>query len=451
MDIPRRVGVAAVKHRTQFSRHSLYAALFLAVFAGAERGSAQADGHQRTFPQSKVVVQEALKEMTPSLSGHLPVLDGFAKTGDAPLDRYQRGYFQATVHISSSGTGGSLVVVRTKITAWHADSVPSRSGYQLLASNGRLEEDLLDQLAERLAKTTSSGASSAPAISTAQPRASETVESIAMPSPNSDKPPSTFSSSITRDLSAEERGSLQSARRKPAEGDSGGVQTEVDALAEILRNQAHPQNLVAVRKPNIPVVATPDLNAKPLFLASLHDEFEMLDFTQDWVHVRISGLSRGWIWRSDLEMPDEFPDNAQPGTAASPWAGRLFHVTREQTGQFPGDWEPLRGKSVEILSVQKTDETKDSGPAAKLEFARFLLDKNYSEIAKQSTSLAGVVLIFDSADGGMIASTLATLKKWKAGALSDVAMWRECFFDPPGTFDFSPARQVGSQTNASGH
>ena len=93
-------------------------------------------------------------------------------------------------------------------------------------------------------------------------------------------------------------------------------------------------------------------------------------------------------------MPDEFTDNAQPGTATSPWAGRLFHVTREQTGQFPGDWEPLRGKSVEILSVQKTDETaKDSGPAAKLEFARFLLDKNYSEIAKQSTSLAGVVLI----------------------------------------------------------
>ena len=41
------------------------------------------------------------------------------------------------------------------------------------------------------------------------------------------------------------------------------------------------------------MVATPSLKAKTLFLASTHDEFEMLDFNADWVHVRISGLSRG--------------------------------------------------------------------------------------------------------------------------------------------------------------
>ena len=43
------------------------------------------------------------------------------------------------------------------------------------------------------------------------------------------------------------------------------------------------------------MVATPSLNAKAQFLASLHDEFELLDFDANWVHVRISGLSRGWI------------------------------------------------------------------------------------------------------------------------------------------------------------
>ena len=51
------------------------------------------------------------------------------------------------------------------------------------------------------------------------------------------------------------------------------------------------------------------LTAKTLFLASARDEFEMLDFNRDWVHVRISGLSRGWIWRNNLEMPDSVPDS----------------------------------------------------------------------------------------------------------------------------------------------
>ena len=69
----------------------------------------------------------------------------------------------------------------------------------------------------------------------------------------------------------------------------------------------------------------------------------------------------------------------------------------------------------------------------KLEFAKSLLDKNYSEIAQKSSNLAGIVLIFDSSDGGMIAVPESTLEKWKAGTLSDAALWHDCFFDPPET------------------
>ena len=416
------------------------------VLVCTQRGAAKADRHQRRFPQSKAVVQETLKEMQASLSGRLPVLDGFATSVHEALDHYQRGYFQTKVNVSSAGTGETLVDVSTTVTAWHANSVPSRAGYQLLLSNGRIEEDLLDQLADRLTKIAITGASDLPATEdTARPREPKIANpKIAAPTTDAAKLRSTFSSSLSLGLSAEERANLQPAEQKPVEGDPGGLQAEVEALSEILRNQAHPRNLVAIRKSGTPVVATPDLNAKPLFVASLHDEFEMLDFTEDWVHVRISGLSRGWIWRNDLEMPDEIPNNPQPGIAISPWAGQSFRVTREETAPFPGDWEPLRDKRVAILSVQKTDEAaQNGGSAAKLEFAKFLLDKNYSDIAKRSPSLAGVVLIFDSADGGMIASTLSTLQKWKAGALSDAALWHECFFDPPETFDFS--RSTGTR------
>ncbi len=77
------------------------------------------------------------------------------------------------------------------------------------------------------------------------------------------------------------------------------------------------------------------------------------------------------------------------------------------------------------------------GPKARLEYTKFLLDKNYKEMAQTASAPAGIVVIFDSADGGMIAATMATLQQWRAGTLSDSALWHKCFFDPPETFDSS--------------
>jgi len=64
-------------------------------------------------------------------------------------------------------------------------------------------------------------------------------------------------------------------------------------------------------------------------------------------------------------------------------------------------------------------------------------------MVQKPQNLAGIVLIFDSADGGMIAVTVATLQQWRTGRLSDSALWRKCFFDPPEIFD--SARPSGSQ------
>jgi hypothetical protein len=94
--------------------------------------------------------------------------------------------------------------------------------------------------------------------------------------------------------------------------------------------------------------------------------------------------------------------------------------------------------------VQKVDEnSKDAGQTARLEYTKFLFEKNYNELAKKTSELAGVVVIFDSADGGMIAATLATLQQWRAGTLTDAAMWHKSFFDPPETFE--PAGSSASQ------
>jgi hypothetical protein len=204
-----------------------------------------------------------------------------------------------------------------------------------------------------------------------------------------------------------------------------------------LKNTSHPRNLVAVKKSGTAIVPTPSLTAKPLFLASMHDEFEMLDFNADWVHVRISGLSRGWVWRNSVEMPEGIPDTAGSAAVAINTSADLFRVVREETAPFPGDWEPLRGKTVKIVSVQKVDEdSKNVGVPERLEFTKYLLQKDYAEIAEKKQELQGIVVIFDSADGGMIAATATALQQWRAGTLTDSALWHKCFFDPPETFDF---------------
>lgn len=401
------------------------------VLLAINNAQAQIDANERTFPQSKTEIEKTLKTMQSSLSGRLPVLEGFADNKH-PLDHYERGYYQASVQVSSAATGGSNVRISVKITAWYSDPVGAHSGYQLLNSNGRLEADLLDQLGEQLA------------IISPESKPEKKVEAVASPvipaPPVNEKATPRVSESSSPDpsspfaqrLATEEHTVPHPSTEAIANKTDTQMQSEIDSLEEILKNQAHPKNLVAVKKSGTPVVGTPSLNAKPLFLASMHDEFEMLDFNQDWVHVRVSGLSRGWIWRNSLEMPEGIPDTAASSGPSPSRSADLFHVTREESGAFPGDWQPLHGKNVKIISVQKIDEEHaDSGSQDRLEYAKFLLDKNYAEMRGKSQELAGIVVIFDSADGGMIAATLATLQQWKTGTLSDAALWHNCFFDPP--------------------
>jgi hypothetical protein len=429
-----------------------------AVFLGYGQWShAQGNRFERAFPQSKATVENVLKEMQAATAGRLPVLDGFATSADHPLDRYQRGYYQSKFQISAAPSGGSIVGVSVQVTAWYVDPVAARSGYQVLTSNGRLETDLLDQLQDQLAAKlpqvggssppggvpgrSSSTRSSSRSSSASSEQSRETADGVepAIPAPRFPEARGGFSSSLAQSLEAREKGGSQTGQKKLADQDPNGLQAEAESLEEVVKNQAHPRNLVAVKKNGTSVVTTASLTAKTLFLASAHDEFEMLDFNRDWVHVRISGLSRGWIWRNNLEMPDSVPDSDLPASPAPvPVASELFHVTREETAPFPGDWEPLRGKSVRIVSVEKINETeKDAGSQLRLEFAKSVLDKDYADLASKAQELAGIVLIFDSVDGGMIAATLPTLQQWKAGKLSDAALWHQCFFDPPETFNAS--------------
>lgn len=430
---------------------ALVSLLLVSAISLPRAGASQAAGYERTFHQSAQAVRKIVDQMQASMSGRLPVLEGFALATEHPFDKYQRAFYQATVQIKPTDAG-AVVHVSAKITAWYGDSVASRSGYQLLDSNGRIETDILDQISDRIASLEKSpkpvpATNQAPVTSevpatnharAASPANPTEANVISAPSP---QPSSAFSTS-PHVLPGAAAVRPEAIDHKTGDSDQDKLKTEFDQLRETLRNQGHPRNLVAVKKSGTAVVATPSLSAKILFKASAHDEFELLNFNQDWVHVRISGLSRGWLWRNDVEMPDGISDTE--AAPKKPLVADIFRVVREETAPFPGDWEPLRGSTVKLLSVQKADDSaKDAGPVARLDFAKSLFDKNYPDLTQAQGKIAGIVLIFDSSDGGMIAAPQSVLDKWKSGALTDAAFWHNCFFDPPEAF--LPQEPAGSR------
>ncbi|HVM93041.1 MAG TPA: hypothetical protein VMT67_09540 [Terriglobales bacterium] len=424
--------------RSRYLHFAALAAMSLSLCL--HEATAQTGLSERTFQAPKKDVEKAVKQLQTAMSGHLPTLEGFVQGAEHPLTQYQRAFYQCTIHVSET-PAGSVVRVSANVTAWYKDTSAARSGYQLLKSNGRLEADLLDQLADQLGsvsapKPAASEEKSAAANITKMPGNKVDLPVVSTPLPSSPDA-GVFSSAAS--TAAESAQSRPFSDTKPADKKSADLRNEVSGLEDAVRNQSRPKNLVAVKKSGTPVVGTPSLTAKTLFMADAQDEFELLDYNDDWVHVRISGLSRGWIWRTSLEMPEGISDVPKSVASGAPAAADLFQVSREEMAPFPGDWAPLRGKSVKIISVQKIrEDEKGGGASAKLEFAKALLDQSYDELSK-SQDLAGLVLIFDSSDGGMIAATLPTIRKWKAGSLTDAAMWHQCYFDPPETFTISSA------------
>ena len=432
-------------HLTKTSTRRVFLIFCLAVQTlWARPSNAQSTPYERTFAQSKAEVEKTLKELQPSASGRLPALDGFTRPGDRPLDRFQRGYYQCAIQVSSTPSGGALVRVSAKITAWYADPVSSKSGYQVLPSNGRLETDFLDRLEEALGGKPSSSAANLPGSSApSQPRNKTGAPAPAISAPPGGVPtaaskvlatPANSPFKLGNTVSSDRVASLET-QKAVADKHMEDLTKEAKGLEEILRNQGHPNNLVAVKKSGTPLLVSPIEGAKVLFLATADDEFEILDMNANWVHVRISGLSRGWIRRTGLEMPGTSASDAKAGNDSAAATPEHFQVKDEQIATFPGTWEPLRGKTVKILTVQKASgSASDTGSLTKLEFAKSLFEKEYTELTQASATAAGVVLIFDSEDGGMAAVTLLALQQWKAGTLSDQAFWRRCFLDPPEIF-----------------
>jgi hypothetical protein len=390
----------------------------------------QAVPYARQFSKPPEEVQAALKDLQAYSGQKLPTLDGFVAVGDKPLDRFERAFYQFSIDILPGTNGATVVRVTAKITAWYADRDPAKSGYQVLASNGRLELDLLDRLGEKFG-------GKQPASSMARALTNSTISA---PKPKLDLgdvsglSPSTATDPTTKpEVPADELSSMR-ASREVDEKRMKELSSELQGLQEIQKNQAHPQNLVVVKKSGTPVLAKPVEGAHVLFNAAATDEFEFLGAEGDWIHVQISGPSRGYIHRNDLELSEHISEELK-ASGVSTEKPAAFRVVREENRVFPGNWEPLKGKTVKLFTVQPvSQDPKETDARAKNAFARSIFQKSLQESSASASSYEGVVVIFDSADGGIVGTTVEALKQLSAGMLSPETFWKQCYLDPLEAF-----------------
>jgi hypothetical protein len=390
--------------------------------------SGQAAPYARTFSKSKTEVEQALKDLQGYTGQKLPIVDGFIGTTQQPLDRYERAFYQFSIELLPGTSAGTVVQVSAKITAWYADKDPAKSVYQVLPSNGRLELDLLDRLDEKFGKKPEPGTARSIATS-----------GISTPTPKLNlgggmSMPPASGSGATAPEGTEELNKLR-LQREAEEKRMRGLNADLQGLEEVKKNQAHPLNLVTVKRAGTPVMAKVGDESRVLFKASVNDEFEFLDAEGEWIHVQISGASRGYIRRSALELPEVIAARLEKTAKAETEKHAAFRVEREENSIFPGGWEALKGKTVKIYTVQPvSQDAKETDARAKLKFAGSLMQKFGENVTPGAAGVDGVVVIFDSADGGIAGAPLASIQQLAKGEISEEAFWKQCYLDPAETF-----------------
>ena len=422
---------------------AIFAFMIFFVTATATRGQTPSETYQRSFPSTTDALQSAIHTVQPVTRGRLPILDGFVIPQGAPLESYSRAYFECTLQVLPGGAGQNIVRAAAKITAWYTDPEASRSGYRVLPSNGRLENDALDRIDEALADATvgtSSGTFSSSVKNSTGATGAAPTGGIAPASPGFQPPHSPVATAATPAASAASNESLDTIRTRREANEKRAAQLAVEEknLEEILNNQARPTDLIVVKRSGTPIFSKPAEGAQVLMSADAHDEFQILGLDGLWIHVKISGASRGWMRRAQINLPASYGGggitNAEQPTPAAP-SSSAFQVEKEETRQFGGKWEPLSGKNVRVVWAAPGSAGGSTSASEKKAFAKEMFLKAYAEQKSATPPIEGVVVLFDSADGGQVAATVTSLQKLEDGSLTGLSFWKQCSLDPPELFE----------------
>lgn len=425
---------------TKCSTPVLALLLFLGGWVHCPIMAAQSCGLERVLPFSSAQVEAALRSLHAYSGDQLPTLEGFAAVSGTPLNLFKRGYFVYSLQLASRGGAQTSLRVCANITA-RLESADGTSGYRQLASNGRLEADLFDRLDETLktlprpsvpssslAPASGQGAALTSSLRDQPTNSTHTSPSATAPATQAAVPADVFAIPNPKVIPSYTPYSVGPALTPSEQRAIQSLTMQARGLEQILSSQSHPDNLVSVRRTRSPIFERPAEGAKVLLYADANDEFEKVSESVSWVKVQLSGPAQGWIRRSLLEAQLSGSKPALPSAQSS--SEKADHIT-EQVSLFPGKWPSLDGQQVEIVSVTPTATTLIP---SKKSLSASIFRKTYLEISKAPSDIAGVVIIFDAADGLMVAATKESLQQWDSGHLSNSAFWKQCYLDPKDAF-----------------
>jgi hypothetical protein len=96
---------------------------------------------------------------------------------------------------------------------------------------------------------------------------------------------------------------------------------------------------------------------------------------------------------------------------------------------------------VKSYTVQpNSEDSKETDAVAKRAFAAAMLQKYASTAEPSDLAVEGVVVVFDSGDGGIIAATLPSARQSSAGAITSEYFWKLCYLAPLDAFQATHTR-----------
>ncbi len=448
---------------------------FALLFSACLPARAQeAESTDRVYKHRKAEVEEALQALKAYTTNRLPVLDGFVNANASTIAKLENPHYQLRIEIESQGPNQTLVSVSAKITAWNAEEDPSRSQYVVIPSNGRLEQDMLDRLSVLLEKgnidrtgdrsggmspdrpassAADSAGSSAPPTRSVAPGGSAppsthstlpgTSASEATANPTAPVPPSGFVAPANSSDPAALASEIASVRAQlqAAEMNQRKLQQQVSELEANASSQKFLSNLAVIKTPQASVYQLDDDTSKVLFRADPEDEFEVLNVKGNWVHVRLENGAEGWIRGAQLQPPQEVDDTEDATAAVN------FSTPNQEIKAFGGDWTPLKGKPSLFVFAQPNRAIPGAILGqSQFAFAKHIFTEGYREAMHSEQPMSGVVVVFLGDKGGVAAATLADIRRWRDGAITDKVFFERCSFDPPESFrDAAAAKPVSNR------
>jgi hypothetical protein len=452
--------------------------LFVLLISSNLANAQDADSTDRVYKHRKVEVEEALQALNAYATNRLPVLEGFVNANASTIAKLENPHYQLRIEIESQGPSQTLVSVVAKITAWSAAEDAARSQYVVIPSNGRLEQDMLDRLsvflekgnversvdrsgearggstANRSATTVEdhaassasppgvaasgkgSGSSSHSPSAAASP--AELPADAASPAPS----PSSASRVNSADPSAlaSEIASIR-AQRQAAEMNQRKLQQQISELEANASSQKFIANLAVIKTPQASIFQQDDDTSKVLFRADPEDEFEVINVKGNWAHVRLENGADGWVRGTQLQPPQEVDDTEDAAAALN------FSTPNQEIKPFAGDWTPLKGKPSLFVFAQPNRAIPGAILGqSQFAFAKHIFTEGYREALHSEQPMSGVVVVFLGDKGGVAAATLADIRRWRDGAITDKVFFERCSFDPPESFhDAASAKPVSKR------